>query len=143
MAELLIRVVDKISDDFYLNTQLTKRGDVIVAQPDGWAWGKLELSNPDWRIIVVAGEADDFVGLVAPEPETDPLNPSRTRQRRAFRLDLESRALSAEIASHIADDARATAKIELAKTVLDTATVRKPVIADPAVIGDSDPKVVG
>ena len=49
MSELLVRVHDKINEDFYLNCQCTKRGDVIVARPDGWPWGKEELANPDWR----------------------------------------------------------------------------------------------
>lgn len=46
--EFLVRIVDRSDreDD-------SKRGDVLCAQPDGWAWSQAELTNPAWRIIRV------------------------------------------------------------------------------------------
>ncbi len=44
--ELLIRTVDKSDEE-----TASKRGDVIVFQPDGFEWSVLERSNPEWVII--------------------------------------------------------------------------------------------
>ena len=57
MAEMLVRVVDKIGADVYKNAQCTKRGDVIVAQADGWGWGTQEQVNPHYRIVKLPGDA--------------------------------------------------------------------------------------
>lgn len=105
MAELLVRRVDKTHTDFYLNTKQTKRGDVIVVQPDDWPWGIKELSHPEWIIVRVPKvPMEEFEGLLAAEPETDPKNPSRTLQARAFKLDLDHPAVAkAGLDSFIAD----------------------------------------
>jgi len=91
MCEMLIRVVDKVNDDPYLDAKCTKRGDVITVQPDGWGWSRAELRNPDWRIIKIPGvtviEAESFLGA---EMDADPANPSQVLQRRAFRLDVDA-----------------------------------------------------
>lgn len=44
--ELLMRTVDKSDEE-----TASKRGDVIVFQPDGFIWSALERSNTDWIII--------------------------------------------------------------------------------------------
>jgi hypothetical protein len=44
--ELLIRTVDKTADE-----TASKRGDVIVFQPDGFVWSALERSNQEWIIV--------------------------------------------------------------------------------------------
>lgn len=44
--ELLIRTVDKASAE-----NASKRGDVIVFQPDGFGWSAPERSNPEWVIV--------------------------------------------------------------------------------------------
>ena len=54
MAEMLVRIADKSSDDPHKNAQLTKRGDVIVIQPDGWNWSAAERTDP-WVIVKVPG----------------------------------------------------------------------------------------
>lgn len=92
MSELLVRIVDKVNDaDPYLNAKCTKRGDVIVVVEDGWAWGGKEKANPEWRIVklpkVTVSEAQAFL---SPEPITDPAAPNRVKQRRAFRLNLDT-----------------------------------------------------
>ena len=56
MAELLIRVVDKIHPtDPDKNLATSKKGDVISVCPDGWNWGREELANPEWRIVKMPG----------------------------------------------------------------------------------------
>lgn len=87
-----MRVVDKIGDDIYRDAQLTKRGDVIVVCPDGWAWGAEELSSPDWRIVRVPGlgmiEAE---AMLAPETESSLIaEPSPLLRRRMFELNLDA-----------------------------------------------------
>ena len=118
MAELLVRVVDKVNSDFYLNCGCTKRGDVITVQEDGWPWGKEEIANPEWQIIKVPGvPAVKFEAFLAPERSLNGI-PSRTLRRRAFRLDLST-------------DLKALVQADL----IDNAKIAKPRIADPAVIG--------
>jgi len=120
MAELLVRTVDKINEDFYLNLQCTKRGDVIVVCEDGWSWGKDELNSDQHAIIKLPGVAvDDVAHLLAPEPQTDPHNPSATLQKRLWKLDLDHPAAKAK---------------QLDKdTLLKTLAKKKPSIKDPKV----------
>lgn len=95
MAELLVRVVDKVGPDVYADAKLTKRGDVIVVCMDGWAWGTEELGNPAFRILRIPGvEPDALSWLLVGEPESNPQQPSKTLQRRAFKLDLDSAAVT-------------------------------------------------
>ncbi len=91
MCELLVRVNDKVNrDDFYLNCGCTKRGDVIVACPDGWNWGKQELINSDWTILkfpkIPVSVAESFLG---PEVNIDSTQPSKTLQPRAVKINLD------------------------------------------------------
>lgn len=135
MAELLVRVVDKVNDDPYLDVQCTKRGDVIVVQPDGWVWGAEELKNPDWRIVqapnISVSAATAFLG---PELDTDPQRPSRVLQRRAFKLDLS--LLPAKWTAWLADDSRTQAKRLFSGTGAQVLALKvaKPALADPNVI---------
>lgn len=91
MAELLVRVVDKVNpNDPYLDAKCTKRGDVICVQPDGWVWGREEQTNPEWRIVRVPGlSVTQCLGFLAPEIDIDPQHPSKVLQRRAFKLDVD------------------------------------------------------
>lgn len=159
MAELLIRVTDKINSDFYLNTKCTKRGDVIVARPDGWNWGKDELSLPFWRIVKIpAMDLATAESFLAPEVDADPKQPSKTLQRRVVKFDLDNVNLPDAFKQCIADDKRAVPFLvlkELPQNVSDpqkeaafpasdfaaNKVVKQP-ISDPAVIG-SDAAVIG
>lgn len=137
MCELLVRVVDKTNpDDPYLDAQLTKRGDVICVQPDGWPWGTEELKNPDWRIIKLPGvNPDALAAFLSPEIDTDPTQPSKVLQRRAFKLDLDH-AVLADAASALADGERkqATKALALTAAQIIRARVRKPARIDPNVL---------
>lgn len=107
MAEIIVRVKDKINKDFYLNCQCTKRGDVIEVQEDGWPWGTQDLANPDWRLIKLPQySVADLQGFLAPELPTDIKNPSKTLQRRAFKFDIDHIDLPQEFKDIVADDSR-------------------------------------
>lgn len=139
MAELLIRVADKINtDDFYRNCQCTKRGDVIVASPDGWPWGKDELVLTFYRILKIPvlplAEAQAFC---APEVDVDPLHPSRTLQKRMFRLDIDNAIIPAALKAYLQDDSRTSPSftVNLTLTQIRSLKLVRPPITDPAVFG--------
>lgn len=88
--QLLVRVVDKISDDKAKNIQLTKRNDVIVIKKIGEDWGIEELINPDWRIIQVP-DMSDIEARAYLSKEVAPVNdPGAPVMKRAFRMDLDA-----------------------------------------------------
>lgn len=140
MAQLLIRVVDKVHPDFYENTKNTKRGDVVMACPDDWVWGSEAMTAPYWRIIkhtqLPLSEAQ---ALMTPELDVDPQNPSRTLQKRAFKLNIDAAALPQAIKTWLADDSRATPVLDVTPLVNLTnfraLKVTKPPIQDPNIIG--------
>lgn len=128
MAELLVRTIDKVNKDFYLNLQCTKRGDVIVVCPDDWSWGKEEINSEQYTIIKMPGVAvEEVEHLLAPEPQVDARNPSKTVQRRMWKIDLDNPVVL---------------KGELSLKDVEAAAVQKLSVADPVVIGDI-PEVIG
>lgn len=140
MAELLLRVVDKVNpDDPYKDVQLTKRGDVVTALPDGWAWSSEEQRNPHWRILkwpsLTLSAATVFLSPeIDSKPQLTGENPML--QRRGFAFDLDAPALPAALKAWLADDTRA----EPFFTVPDGITLamvrkKKPPRPDPTVIG--------
>lgn len=135
MAELLVRVIDKINDDPVLNTKCMKRGDVVVVCPDGWGWSKEELTNPFWRIIKMPNlsmeEANRFL---APELDTDPNQPSKTLQRRAFKLDFNILPLT--VKADIDSPIRLAEVLEATSIVTaDLGMVAKPPILEISIFG--------
>lgn len=133
MAELLIRVVDKVNDDFYLNLKCTKQYDVIVADKNGAPWQRLDLKNDDWRIIrfpITVAQAQIYL-----EPQDDGKDPkdqtkSKTLLRRAVKIDLDSPLVPADLKAHISNP-RVDGIFD-AKTFDPTAIkVVKPTVADP------------
>lgn len=86
MAELLVRIVDKIHPDVHANATHTKRGDVIVAREDGWTWGNVERQQ--FAILRVDGlSVDEAEGMCSEEPGNRKVN--RMLRARAFGLDLD------------------------------------------------------
>lgn len=106
MSELLIRVIDKVGSDPYLDAKCLKRGDVVVVVDNGWLWAKEELTAPYWRILklpnVSVTVAEAFLGA---EFDIDPAHPSKVLRRRAFSLDLVN--WTNQVLQWIADDTRA------------------------------------
>ena len=131
MAEVLVRVVDKVSSDPYLDAQCTKRGDVIHVAPDGWSWGTKEIQNPDWRIVKLPNVSEsDLAALLIPELHDDPQNPSRVLQRRAFKLDLDALQLDGGTSA-------ATSTVSLVEVM--AMKVRKARLSDPNVFEADEP----
>lgn len=137
MCEILVRVIDKTNPgDPYLDAKCTKRGDVISVQRDGWPWGVQEQLNPDWRIVKIPGvSVDDVASLLAPEPETDPQNPSRMLQSRLFRLDLDGH--SEQLDAWLANTKRTRKRVfrlDIDRDALLEMRVRKPALPDPNIL---------
>jgi hypothetical protein len=136
MAEFLIQVVDKTNADPYLDVKNIKRGDVIALVEDGFVWGKNELDNPSWRILQAPNISVSAASTyLSPEVDVDPQHPSRMLQRRGFKLDLF--LLPAQWAAWVADDTRAqpTKLFSGTGAQILALKVKKPVVADPNILG--------
>lgn len=134
MAEMLVRVVDKVNEDFYRNLRCTKRGMVIVVVPDGHVWSTQELTNPDWRIVKILGvpvhAVSEFVNGV-PSDESNPHN--KTRQRRAVKLNLDHPSLSAEVKAFVQDATRVVPFFTVPAALLNSVKTSIEPVLDPAV----------
>jgi hypothetical protein len=138
MAEFLLRVVDKVNTDPVLNTKCTKRGDVIVVQEDGWAWGLRELTDPQYRLLrVPAMSLSEARTFVAEEQDVNPQAPSRMLLRRAFKLDIDHPIVPIPVKAWLADATRATPLLvlNLNISIVRGLKVLKPSIPDPQIIG--------
>jgi len=80
--EFLIRVVDK-----GVAMDCSKRGDVISACSDGWAWSAEELNNDYWRIISVLGILQSAVDAAMSSAPPDAVIPLGQRKRRNWMID--------------------------------------------------------
>lgn len=129
MAEALLRVVDKVNSDFYLNIKCLKRGDVVTICPDGWEWSHEELTNPDWRIIKLPNVSIEALSqLTVPEMPPDSINQYRTLHRRKYRINID--ALPNPVKNYINDSSR---KNPFFSTNVDITSfiTQKAAIADP------------
>ena len=91
MAELLVRMVDKVNpNDYDLNLKCFKRGDVIDVHEDGWPWSAAEVLNPEWKIMYFPnGTMSAAESYLVPELPTGPDDLS-TKRLRGFYFDLDS-----------------------------------------------------
>lgn len=138
MAEHLIVVEDTQTQDVYLKAVRPQRGDTIDVKENGSAWGKAELSDPRWRIIRTPMSVSEARAFEAREKQTDPSQPSKTLQYRAFKLDVDALAAAdPEFAAWLADDKRSLPIYECKHAIaaLRAAKVVRPKIDDPAIIG--------
>jgi hypothetical protein len=91
MAELLVRIIDKVNpNDPDLDLQCLKRGDVVVVQEDGWPWSAAELSEVLWKVMYFPGAtlsaAESYLAPELPDGPDD----TATKRRRAFLFNLIS-----------------------------------------------------
>lgn len=70
---------------------LPDRGDVIEVFPDDWVFSRIEMENPNWRIVslpaMAESEASSFLGGPLDEPGIPPAS------YRAVYLDLDDAKL--------------------------------------------------
>jgi hypothetical protein len=139
--ELLVRVVDKTSpQNPTLDALLTKRGDVIEARPDGWAWGLQELQNPAWRIARVVGLSEGTAQqLMAPQFREAPvLGGTRVTlvRRRMWGVDVALLENSGTpLRNWLRDTTRSTPIRAITLAVFTAVIVQKAALLDPQVIG--------
>lgn len=118
MAELLIRVVDKVNEqDQERDAQCMKRGDVVVIVDDGWKWSPAERKNPDWRIVSMPGiPAEKLQAYLAPEKYESPAEIGvRLLRRRAFKIDMDALvAVDSKVDAVLADTERAVDVVSIA-----------------------------
>ena len=171
MCELVVFVADKTNDDVYLDCMCYKAGDVVCVQPDGWPWGNLDLTNPNWRIVKFPGiDVSEYSQFTQEQMPDDPENPPKTLLRRALALDLTAIANDEvtlvakppiaggpsapsdtdQVPSYPVDDtAPAIDQVHESSLTVDdipAITIIKPTVNDPAIIGvqkNTDPKVIG
>lgn len=146
MCELLVFTRDK-EDGPNAEHNLVKhrRGDVIVAMPDGHDWTETERTgHPEWTILKVPGMSlAEGQALAHPEPE-EPTR--RLFHRRLFHIDLDH-SEAHPVVKALAR--RTTAGANVAMEVVDadhlrTVVRRKPSVDDPNVIGaHRSPNVIG
>lgn len=125
MCEILLRVVDKTNVNLDLSANLLKRGDVVVVREDGWAWGKEELRNPDWRIIKIPGVAALFAEpFLGPELASEPTDATRLRKR-AFSFDMQNQSLPTAFKSWLADSNRTLSAYSIPLTIQMLSALKK------------------
>ena len=85
MAELLVRVIDKVHEtDSVLNALLLKHGDVVSVRPDGHPWSTREKTSPYRQIVKVPGaKVSDLAHLAREDSDPDP----KKSRRRIVSLD--------------------------------------------------------
>lgn len=99
MAEMLVRVVDKVNpNDDRLNNQCLKRGDVVTVQEDGWPWSPAELAGDPWVVIKLpdVGVSKALVYLAKEVAEGPEDAERRVLRRRMYSFDLDAAAVSKE-----------------------------------------------
>jgi len=133
MSEVLVCVHDMSSTGVTsLDNKYPKKGDVVVAVPDGWAWGLAELGqtvqdNPNgnhafFRILKVASVSLAAARtMLAAELPVDPLNPSPFLQYRAKYLDPTK--IPTNLRSYWLDDLRAHGTISMPYTAAQFNTI--------------------
>lgn len=119
MCEMLLNVVDIInSDSVYLDAKLPKAGNVIDVEADGWNWGNMELTLPQFRIFKAPGLDQTFfepllstqVGTIQGQLFADTTN---TLQYRGFTMNLNDPNIPSDIAAYLADSTRAASSMTL------------------------------
>lgn len=87
MAQLYVRINDKVNEDKYLDAKCYKRGDVVEIVQDSHQWGEGELKNANHIIIQVPGvDAEKLTAFLVPEMGDPQIK--QVLQRRGFCIDM-------------------------------------------------------
>lgn len=87
--EFLVRTRDKLTPDDPRHLLFTRRGESIVACPDGHAWSEAERTNPDWLIVRRPDLSEAEAGALSAPLRAAP-GSGEIPQLRAFYFDLDS-----------------------------------------------------
>lgn len=143
MTELLLMAHDHAADPATTVKQraaLHSPFDLIVAKPDGWAWGEGELTHAWFRIIrwpaMTDAEAEALAGSMPPARDSSG-NATTLWQRCAARLDLADARLPPAFRRWWADDTRAVPIFVVPANFPAPAALHKvrPAVADPDYLG--------
>lgn len=139
MAELIFFIKDRpLSGDPIRDAGIYRCGDVVIARDDGWSWGRIELIDPQWRIIRLPNVPLALAStLEAPEPVTDPRAPNRTLHQRWHKLLFDSLFVSDEHKQFLEDDTRQTPVLTLEHVDADLfrqCFEKKTPVPDPSVV---------
>jgi len=86
VAECLVRIVDKINPDPFLDSNCTKAGDFITVQDDNWSWGTEEVNSTSYNILIfpnISWLDIEYLTRLEILPPSSPY-----RQKRAFNFDV-------------------------------------------------------
>lgn len=138
MCEIALLINDIISEDPINDSKMLKRGDVIEVLEDGANWGRMALTNPNFRMIKLEGiSISEAMVLKASEMPTDSLQVSRMLRPRMFTLDLDHPSLIG-CQELLQDDARLIPIGNMIKTLADQwikDRITKPTLLDPDHLG--------
>lgn len=136
MSQLLVRVISKFGKDPYKDAQQSKRGDVIVVKESGLAWGAIELSLPEYRIIDAPKSSISSLSMLT-EPEAPTTRiPDPMLQHRGFYLNLDDPSMDPALQAYLADDSRVQPIFTVNEPGIITGLITKrPKLPNPHVIG--------
>lgn len=137
MCEMVISVIDKVSDEPEVDCALPKRGVVIDVFEDDHAYGRMELTHPMFRILKLPGVSMDYARSFLGKEIAD--HPRALK--RLFHIDLDHPDVPADLKAHLADDSR-TVPYHVVDQATITALKRQRPVDDPSVIGQP-PHIIG
>ncbi len=88
MAELLVRIKNKVPDNDPRAHLFLREGEVVAVCPDEHEWGSNEKNNPDWIILKLPNITEQEASVMLGRHVGDMPN-GELPQRREFRIDLE------------------------------------------------------
>ena len=107
MAQLLIRIRDRISGDPLRDAADWKRGDVIAVYQDDQAHGGDLAGHPDFRILVIPELSLEEAKALLSEQVPGPGDARLPRPRRGFTFDMDDARLPVDLRRYLDDDGRA------------------------------------
>lgn len=109
--QLLFRVKDKTNSQcIQRDSQCLKSGDIVVVVPDNHLWGKEELINPDWRILLAPNLShESAISFMLPEEDIDTSNPNPLLLPRGYSFDYNNPKVTEAFREYIRDDTRRNA----------------------------------
>jgi hypothetical protein len=110
MAELLLRQRDRSELPVEQRALTFRRGDVIVACPNNWAWTQEELTNPDWRILALPSVGLSAINQFLQPELTATVESPDLLQKRLNYLDVDAASLPQALKNWWRDDTRASPK---------------------------------